>query len=410
MNILKNNKANSYLNISELFLSNYKSKSRFAEAFRTLRTNIQFSFMEKDFNTLLITSAGQEEGKTSTVANLSYTMAKAGKRVLMIDADLRKPSLSSLIDDKNGPGFSGLLSDILGNKIKEGNLADYSFSDLYRLISLQDRSGWLRMNDDHEQVDLLFVNGALKDINWINRPEEDKLANMLVQENILEKEDIKRVIARQKVTGKKFGYTILSMGLLSEEEINGILARQMTDALRNVLQFKSGTFSFKEISREEYSSSTFDPVDFELLYNQLIVGEEEFIYLNKGIEQSIKKTPENGLFLLPSGILPANPSELLSSRRVHFLLSILKKQFDRVIFDTPPVLPASDALILTPYTDGIIFVIKAGSMNRVMVKKAVESLQHSKANIIGTILNQVDIAGEGYYKNYYQYYSKYYGE
>lgn len=410
MNIFKNNKASNHKSISDLFLSNHKSKSRFAESFRTLRTNVQFSFIEKDFNTLLITSAGQEEGKTSTVANLSYTMAKAGKRVLMIDADLRKPSLSNLIDDKTGLGFSGLLSDLLGYDVKEGSLADYSFPDLYRLISEQNRSGWLEMKDDNEQVDLLFVNGVLKDINWITRPEEDKLANVLVKENILEKEDIKRVIARQKTTGKKFGYTILSMGLLNEEEINGILSNQMTDALRTALQFKTGTFSFKVISRTEYSSSTFDPIDFELLYNQLIVGEEEFIYLLKGIEQSIKKTSEDGLFLLPSGMLPANPSELLSSRRVPFLLSILKKQFDRVIFDSPPVLPASDALILTPYTDGVIFIVKAGSMNRVMIKKAVESLQHSNANIIGTVLNQVDIAGESYYKNYYQYYSKYYGE
>jgi len=213
MNIFTNNKASSQKSILDLFLSNHTSKSRYAEAFRTLRTNVQFSFIENDFNTLLITSAGEEEGKTSTVANLSYTMAKAGKRVLMIDSDLRKPSLSSLIDDKNGLGFSGLLSDLLGYEIKEGSLTDYSFPDLYRLISVQNRSGWLRMEDDHEQVDLLFVNGVLKDINWITRSEEEKLANMLVKENILEKEDIKRVITRQKATGKKFGYTILSMGL-----------------------------------------------------------------------------------------------------------------------------------------------------------------------------------------------------
>ena len=177
------------------------------------------------------------------------------------------------------------------------------------------------MADDHEQVDLLFLNGVLKDINWHTRPEEEKLANILVKENILRTEDIKRAVSIQKTTGNKLGYTLLSMGILSEEEIKGLLANQMKDALRTALQYKTGTFSFEEISRAEYNSATFDPVDFESLYDQLIVGEEDFIYLIKGIEQSIKETDESGLFLLPSGRLPANPSELLSSKRVPFLLS-----------------------------------------------------------------------------------------
>lgn len=410
MKIFSKKQEDNHKSVSDLFLTNYPSKSRFAEAFRTLRTNVQFSFMEKDFNTLLITSAGQDEGKTSTVANLAYTMAKAGKTVLMVDADLRKPSLSNLADDNSGPGFSDLLSDLLGQDVREGTFSDFSFSDLYRLISLQGRSGWLSASEGPEQVDLLFLNGVLKDINWLTRPEEKKLASLLIKDEILQKEDIKRAVARQKTTGKKLGFTLLSMGLLNEEEIKGILAVQMQDALRTAFQFKTGSFVFREIDKTEYNQSTFDPVDFELLYKQLIVGEEEFIFLSKGIGKAIQETTEKGLFLLRSGRLPANPSELLSSKRVPFLLSILKRLYDRIIIDTPPVLPASDAMILTSYTDGVIFVTKAGSMNREMIKKAIENLQHSNANIIGIVMNQVDLNREGYYRNYYNYYSKYYGE
>ncbi|MBW2175277.1 MAG: hypothetical protein JRF64_11970 [Deltaproteobacteria bacterium] len=91
--------------LTDLFLNHYPASSRFAESYRTLRTNIHFSFMEKAFRSLLVTSAGAQEGKTSTVANLAYTMAQAGKTVLMIDADLRKPMLSNLLPSKNS--FSG---------------------------------------------------------------------------------------------------------------------------------------------------------------------------------------------------------------------------------------------------------------------------------------------------------------
>lgn len=233
---------------------------------------------------------------------------------------------------------------------------------------------------------------------------------MLIRDDVLNKEDVKRALVRQKTTGKKLGFTLLSMGLLNEEEIKGILGNQIKEALRTALQFKTGNFHFRQIDRTQYNHATFDPVDFRMLYNQLIVGEEEFIYLRKGIEASIRNTAENSLFLLPSGKLPANPSELLSSRRVPFLLSILKKLYDIIIIDTPPVLPASDALILTPYTDGVVFVAKSGFLNREMVKKAIDNLKHSNANIIGVVLNQVDITREGYYNYYYKYYSKYYGE
>ena len=398
------------MHISDLFLHNYPLKSRFAESFRTLRTNVQFSFIDKDLNTLMVTSTGQEEGKTSTVANLSYTMAKAGKTVLMIDADLRKPSLSTLAEERTGPGFSDLLSDLFGKDVTEGKLQEYSMSDLYRLISLQNRSGWLSITDGSETVELLFLNGELMDINWLTRPEQKKLATLLIRDDVLNKEDVKRALVRQKTTGKKLGFTLLSMGLLNEEEIKGILGNQIKEALRTALQFKTGNFHFRQIDRTQYNHATFDPVDFRMLYNQLIVGEEEFIYLRKGIEASIRNTAENSLFLLPSGKLPANPSELLSSRRVPFLLSILKKLYDIIIIDTPPVLPASDALILTPYTDGVVFVAKSGFLNREMVKKAIDNLKHSNANIIGVVLNQVDITREGYYNYYYKYYSKYYGE
>ncbi|MDY7038492.1 MAG: capsular biosynthesis protein, partial [Thermodesulfobacteriota bacterium] len=65
----------------EIFLDHYPAHSRFAESYRTLRTNIHFSFSEKEFRSILITSAGEKEGKTTTVANLAYTMAQTGKTV-----------------------------------------------------------------------------------------------------------------------------------------------------------------------------------------------------------------------------------------------------------------------------------------------------------------------------------------
>jgi len=126
---------------SDLFLGNYSTASSFAESYRTLRTNIYFSFMEKEFRSLLVTSTGEKEGKSTTTANLAYTMAQAGKTVLMIDADLRKPMLSKVIPSHNEPGLTGLLSDTFSTDIRAGSLADFSVNDLFWLLSFQKKTG-----------------------------------------------------------------------------------------------------------------------------------------------------------------------------------------------------------------------------------------------------------------------------
>jgi len=93
-----------------------------------------------------------------------------------------------------------------------------------------------------------------------------------------------------------------------------------------------------------------------------------------------------------------------------FLLSYLNRRFDRIILDSPPILPASDALLLAPQTDGVVLMVKAGLVNRNMVQKAIEQLRVAQANVIGAVLNQVDVKGYGYYKDYYKYYADYYGQ
>lgn len=76
-------------------------KSPIAEAYRMIRTNIQFSKMDKKIKTVVITSAGADEGKSTVTANLAIVMAQAGNRVLLIDCDLRKPNIRTLFNLKN---------------------------------------------------------------------------------------------------------------------------------------------------------------------------------------------------------------------------------------------------------------------------------------------------------------------
>ena len=84
-------------------------RSPISEAYRTLRTNIEFSSFEKKLHTLVVTSASPEEGKSTTLANLAVTMAQAGKRVILVDCDLRKPSQHLAFGLRNERGLTSLM-------------------------------------------------------------------------------------------------------------------------------------------------------------------------------------------------------------------------------------------------------------------------------------------------------------
>ena len=139
--------------------------------------------MEKACRSLLVTSAGEEEGKTTTVANLAYTISKTGRSVLMVDADLRKPRLSRLKASQESSGLTGLLSDVFSIDLKSGPLGQFGMSDLYRLLSLQKKTGLLYLSDRKNEVELFFLQGDLVDLNWLTRPEEKKLATVLIKVN-----------------------------------------------------------------------------------------------------------------------------------------------------------------------------------------------------------------------------------
>lgn len=216
-------------------------KSPITEAFRTLRTNIQFSNIDKDLQTLVITSSTRSEGKSTIATNIAGTIAQDNKRVLLIDCDLRKPRI-------------------------------------HRIARVINTEG---------------------------------LTNILAGEN------------------------------------------------------------------------TMDEVSF--MYQRL----------------------EN-LHMLTTGPIPPNPSELLGSKKMKGFIEEIKKEYDIIILDCPPVGIVTDAAILSNIVDGVILVAAVAETNIDDVVRTKELLDKANANIIGTVLNKVPIGGRSQYKyGYYQNYGYY---
>ncbi|MDO8686344.1 MAG: CpsD/CapB family tyrosine-protein kinase [Clostridiales bacterium] len=90
-------------------ITHNRPKSPISEAYRVLRTNIQFSSIDKPLKVIVVTSSGPGEGKTTTVANLAVTFAQSGSRTLIIDADMRKPRMHRVFGLKNAVGLTNVL-------------------------------------------------------------------------------------------------------------------------------------------------------------------------------------------------------------------------------------------------------------------------------------------------------------
>lgn len=218
--------------------------SAIAEQYRKIRTNIEFSSSDKKIKSLVITSASSSEGKTTTAANLAVVFAQAGNKVLLVDADLRRPNVAL--------------------SFEVPNVNDLSF----------------------------------------------KVPN-----------------------------------------ING-LSNYLTE--------------------EKLADSTF-----------LEEGS------NKVQEQSTRliETDTENLYLMPSGPTPPNPSELLNSNRMRELVDNLSNSFDLVIFDMPPVVPVTDAQIMSAYVDGTILVARERVTAERTLLEAKKLLDMVRAKIIGVVYN-----------------------
>ncbi len=214
-----------------------KPGSTVAEMYRNIRTNLSFVTSTNQEKIILITSTSPEEGKTATSMNLAITQAQLDQKVLIIDADLRRPSVSAAFEIKDKKGFSSLL------------------------------------------------------INAID------------------------------------------------------------------------------------------------------------------IDEAIHRTSVKNLDIIPSGPIPPNPAELLSTETLTEVFKALAKRYDKIIIDACPTIPISDTLVLSQQVDGVIYVIRSGGPHRNFVLKAKSKLTNINANIIGVILNGVSPDQMGLTDHYYYRYS-----
>lgn len=141
--------------------------------------------------------------------------------------------------------------------------------------------------------------------------------------------------------------------------------------------------------------------------SNLLIGEADY-------DSLIKPTEVENLFILPCGPTPPNPAELLLTKRFETVLGELAKRFDRIILDSPPIQPVTDAVVLSKRVDGVVLVVRASKTLREELRRSARMIRDVGGSIVGVIVNELD-ARDSYYGGYgyggygYGRYGGYYG-
>jgi capsular exopolysaccharide synthesis family protein len=393
----------------ENLLLTFPSNSIYAESYRTLRANLFFSLKEKETKSIVVTSSLEKEGKTTTAINLAYTIAQIDQKVLLMDCDLRRPHLTDLFSNKRKIGVAELVTELFGTRLTNGSLETYSISDLVLLTKLQQRSCRLYLENTDTQMTLTFEKGRMVDIHWKNKPEGKKLANILIKKKLLSKKNACIALGQQRKKNRHLGIILYTMGFVSKKNVLKTLFTQTIDSIKKLSLMEDGEFVFLNFSSDEGKSTISKNAIFKKLYAEFTSEENNLKYIKKTIDSAIQETETNNLFVLPGGRIPSKPSELIGSKQMEFLVKYLKKTFDFIVIDTPPVMLLTDALLMAPTTDGTVFVIKSGNTEHKIIQDIVNQYKIANLPILGSVLNLIDLKKEGYYYRYYRkYYAQYY--
>lgn len=138
-------------------------------------------------------------------------------------------------------------------------------------------------------------------------------------------------------------------------------------------------------------------------------GLTELLTGQRSFAEVTRSTSLDNISIITAGALPPNPTELLGSRVMAEVVARAAEEFDFVFIDSPPVMPVNDAIVLAPFVDGVVLVVRAHATPRQIVQRAEARLGQARAPLLGVILNKLDAQSDDY-STYYggRYYSTYY--
>jgi capsular exopolysaccharide synthesis family protein len=130
-------------------------------------------------------------------------------------------------------------------------------------------------------------------------------------------------------------------------------------------------------------------------------GFSDYFTKREELDRLVQPTKSPNLFVLTAGALPPNPPALIARKQMGDLLDRLRRHFDWILVDSPPLASVTDALLLARYCDLAVYVVQHNKVDKKAIKRSILALQKVTPNLIGVVINALDTKTRGYYYYYY---------
>jgi Mrp family chromosome partitioning ATPase len=367
------------------------------EAFRVLASSVA-RLVDQGKRSIMITSSGPGEGKSTITAALARSLAKSGRlSVAVVDADTVRPRQHDFFQIENRRGLGELLHDVYHVDLGRENPDQFGVGDWIELIRAQSRTGKLEIAEGPEEFSIVFNKGKVSSLVAHPGESSERLGEMLVVQGRISDEQRLSALRVQEEGSHPLGEVLQGLGYLRAGDLDQVLQSQFKSRLHRILTMRQPRYRFSEMV-EAYlpaasGSSNGDTNGSGI--DRFVVGVAgDYLkqpYLTSQVPGYLKDTAMENLKVLTCGETAYDLCDAHYGSPFEMAVERLAKRFDVVLIDSPPVSFDSATATLAPVVDGVIMVVKSNELNVGIVQQAKEHLTRCGANILGVVLNQVDL-------------------
>src|SRR2546426_5054874 len=372
-------------------------------AYQPLASAMQ-PFLAKGLSKFIITSSGPGEGKSTVTANLGRALARSGRlSVLLVDTDPYKPALHKRFGVENRRGLGNLLSEVYAIDLARENPDQFGVGDWLELLRAQSRPGTLVIRQGSEAFQIVFQRGRITSLSGGgSRDENGRIGQLLVQDGRITAEQRDVALKVQKEGQRRLGDVLRGLGYVGTAALAAALETQLRDCLHRLVTLQRPTYAFAETAQAYVPNPAARQIDGDgSAIDAFITGRfGEYLkhpFLSSQIPSYFTDSGMDNLKILTSGTVTYD----LADRPFAILSERLARAYDVVLMDCAPVAVTSPTGALTTVADGVLLVVKAEGFDLRIVQGARDQLIKSGANLLGVILNQVDVRHDETLAYYY---------